>query len=80
MSVQVSPPAAGGPPPGGQAGAGGFAGGIPPQFADRIRNASPEELERIKDRMRQRGMSEQEIEQRLEAVRGGGTQPTPVPR
>ncbi len=61
-------------------GAGAMAGGFPPQFAERIRNATPEQLERIKDRMRQRGLSDSEIEQRLAAVRGTAPQATPEPR
>jgi RND family efflux transporter MFP subunit len=49
-----------GPPPG---------GGIPPRMAERIKNASPEELERIKERMKQFGLSDQRIDEIVTTVR-----------
>ena len=55
-------------------------GGMPPQFVERIRNATPEELEKIKDRMRQRGMTDEQIDERLRSIRSDGTQPTPAAR
>ncbi|MCB1057971.1 MAG: efflux RND transporter periplasmic adaptor subunit [Acidobacteria bacterium] len=62
------PGAAGGPPGGPRAGSGWpGAGGGPP---------SPEQLEQIKERMRARGMSEEQIEERLRQRRaeaGGGS-------
>lgn len=51
-------------------------GQIPPQMAERIRTASPEELEQIKERMRQFGMSDDRIEEIVNQVRessGGGS-------
>ncbi len=62
------------------AGPAGAMGGMPPQFAERIRNATPEQLERIKERMRQRGMSDAEIEQRLAAIRGTAPEKAPEQR
>ncbi len=56
-------------PPGGGPGA----GGIPPQLAERIRNASPEELETIKERMKSFGMPNKKIEETITSIRG--TQP-----
>jgi membrane fusion protein (multidrug efflux system) len=44
-------------------------GEMPPGLAERIRNAKPEELERIKQRMRDRGLSEDEIERRIARAR-----------
>jgi len=61
--------AGGGPPPGG--GAGGE-GGIPPFMVERIKNASPEELERIKERMQQFGMSDERIAEVIQQIRGEG--------
>jgi RND family efflux transporter MFP subunit len=52
-----------GPPPG---------GGIPPRMAERIKNASPEELERIKERMKQFGLSDERIDEIIKQVRGDG--------
>ena len=51
-------------------------GEIPPQMAERIKNASPEELEQIKERMKQFGMSDERIEEIIQQVRGtdGGAQ------
>ena len=58
-------PGRGGP---GQGRGGG--GEIPPFMAQRIKEASPEELERIKERMRQFGMSDERIEEVVKKVRG----------
>lgn len=70
----------GAPGSGGPHGPGAFppGGGMPPQFVERLRTASPEELEKIKERMRQRGMSDEQIESLLRSVRGGATRPTPA--
>jgi membrane fusion protein (multidrug efflux system) len=58
---------------GGRAGGPGRApgGGIPPQMAERIKNASPEELVQIKERMRQFGMSDERIDEIIKRVREG---------
>ena len=60
---------AGGPP-------GVGAGGLPPMMVERIRSASPEELENIKARMRQFGMSEERVDEIIKRVRSadGSTQ------
>ena len=60
----------GGSPGGGKGSA--AAGSIPPQMAERIKNASPEELEKIKQRMKQFGMSDGQIEEIVKRVRGEG--------
>jgi hypothetical protein len=44
---------------------------IPPRMADRIKTASPEELERIKERMKQFGMSDDRIDEIIKQVREG---------
>ncbi len=59
----------GGPPPG--AGAGGE-GGIPPFMVERIKNATPEELERIKERMQQFGLTDERIAEVIQQIRGEG--------
>ncbi|MFC2144174.1 efflux RND transporter periplasmic adaptor subunit [Acidobacteriota bacterium] len=71
----------GGPGSGrGQRGEGGGRGGgmgkaadgeIPPHMAQRIKEASPEELEGIKERMKQFGLSDERIEEVIKQVRGG---------
>jgi len=66
-------PQGGGPPPG--AGAGGE-GGIPPFMVERIKNATPEELERIKERMKQFGMTDDRIAEVIQQIRGGGGGPS----
>jgi membrane fusion protein (multidrug efflux system) len=58
-------PGGGGPAPG----AGPPSGTLPPFLVERIRSASPEELERIKDRMRSFGMSDEAIEKAVADVR-----------
>ena len=64
----------GGPGPGRGAGMGQAGGGeIPPFMAERIKNASPEELEQIKQRMKQFGMSDDRIEEVIKKVRGEGS-------
>ncbi len=64
----------------GQRGEGGGRGGgmgkaasgeIPPFMAQRIKEASPEELEGIKERMKERGLSDERIEEIIQQVRGG---------
>jgi len=45
-------------------------GGIPPRFLERLRTASPRDLERIKKRMRDRGMSNAQIERLVRRARG----------
>ena len=45
-------------------------GEIPPMMAQRIKEASPEELEGIKERMKQFGMSEERINEVIKQVRG----------
>jgi membrane fusion protein (multidrug efflux system) len=47
-------------------------GEIPPSMAQRIKEASPEELEGIKERMKQFGLSDERIEEIVKQVRGGG--------
>ena len=66
----------GGPRPGGGEGATGAGGsfaaqGIPPFMAERIRKASPEDLEGIKERMRQFGLSDERIDEVVKSIRGG---------
>jgi membrane fusion protein (multidrug efflux system) len=46
-------------------------GEIPPFMARRIKEASPEELEAIKERMKERGLSDERIEEIITHVRGG---------
>ena len=41
-------------------------------MAQRIKEASPEELERIKERMRQFGMSDERIDEVITRLRGNG--------
>jgi hypothetical protein len=62
-----------GPGGGGPAAAGGTAApaGIPPFMAERIKNATPDELEKIKQRMKQFGMSDERINEVVKQVRGG---------
>ena len=43
---------------------------IPPFMAQRIKEASPEELEGIKQRMKQLGLSDERIEEIIKQVRG----------
>jgi RND family efflux transporter MFP subunit len=65
---------------GGQRGGEGRGGGmgqaangeIPPFMAQRIKEASPEELEQIKERMKQFGLSEERIEEIVKQVREDG--------
>jgi membrane fusion protein (multidrug efflux system) len=52
----------------------GPGGGIPPFMADRIRSASPEELEQIRERMRGFGMDDERIDEVIRQVRKGGEQ------
>jgi membrane fusion protein (multidrug efflux system) len=62
---------------GSEGGMGPAAGGqIPPRMAERIKAANPEELEQIKERMKQFGMSDDRIEEIIQQVRGtdGGAQ------
>ena len=47
-------------------------GEIPPPMAQRIKEASPEELEGIKERMNQFGLSDERIEEIIKQVRGEG--------
>ncbi len=42
---------------------------MPPHVIERIRNATPEQLEEIKRRMRDRGLSEEEIAEWLRQIR-----------
>jgi membrane fusion protein (multidrug efflux system) len=51
-------------------GPGGSGSGIPPFMVERIRQASPAELERIRERMRSFGMSDEQIDETIERVRG----------
>ena len=44
-------------------------GEIPPMMAQRIKEASPEELEQIKERMKQFGMSEERIDEVIKQIR-----------
>ena len=48
----------------------GLGGRIPPRFLERLRTASPKDLERIKKRMRDRGMSNAQIERLVRRARG----------
>lgn len=73
--------AGGGQRPGEAAGAGTAAGppgpgagaaGIPPFMVERIKNATPDELEKIKERMKQFGMSDERINEVVKQVRGEG--------
>ena len=66
----------GGPPgsgrgPGGDTGAAG-SGQIPPRLAERIKAANPEELEQIKVRMKQFGLSDERIAEVIQQIRGDG--------
>ena len=45
-------------------------GEIPPHMAQRIKEASPEELEGIRERMKERGLSDERIEEIIKQVRG----------
>ena len=54
-------------PQGGGAGQGG--GGLPPIMVERIRTASPEQLENIKTRMQQFGMSDERIDEIIKNIR-----------
>ena len=45
-------------------------GEIPPMMAQRIKEASPEELEGIKERMKQFGLSDERIEEVIKQIRG----------
>jgi membrane fusion protein (multidrug efflux system) len=47
-------------------------GEIPPHMAQRIKEASPEELDRIKGRMKQSGLSDERINEIVNRVRGTG--------
>jgi membrane fusion protein (multidrug efflux system) len=47
-------------------------GEIPPFLVQRIKDASPEELEQIKERMKQFGLSDQRIEELVKQIRGAG--------
>ena len=71
--------AGGGPGRGGGAaqgagadGPGNTAGGIPPFMVQRIKEATPEELERIKERMKQFGLSDERIAETVKRIRGEG--------
>ena len=61
------PGAAAGGPPVGPRGAGG--GGIPPRMEQRIRDASPEDLEQIKERMKSFGMTDEQIDELVKRIR-----------
>jgi hypothetical protein len=50
---------------------GGPGGEIPPFMAERIRNASPEELEQIRKRMKSFGMPDERIDEIIKKVREG---------
>lgn len=71
---------AAGPPPQGGAGTGGAGGrgpgepgsGIPPFMVQRIKEATPEELERIRERMKQFGMTDERITEVIRQIRGEG--------
>jgi hypothetical protein len=41
-------------------------------MVERIKNASPEDLEQIKERMKQFGMSEERIDEVVKDIRGKG--------
>jgi membrane fusion protein (multidrug efflux system) len=58
-------------PGGGRGGGMGRAsdGGIPPHMAQRIKDATPEELEHIKERMKERGLSDERINEIIKQVR-----------
>jgi RND family efflux transporter MFP subunit len=47
-------------------------GQIPPRMAERIKQASLEELEQIRERMKQFGMSDERIEEIIKQIRGEG--------
>jgi membrane fusion protein (multidrug efflux system) len=77
----AAPPAvAAGPPPegavgprgAGARGPGEAGAGIPPFMVQRIKDATPEELERIKERMKQFGMTDERITEVIKQVRGEG--------
>ena len=66
------PPEGGPPPPGGGGppGRGGFTGdNLPPMMEQRIRDASPEDLERIKERMQQFGMDKSQVDAIVKKIR-----------
>ncbi len=58
--------------PGGGMGQSADGGAIPPPMVQRIKEATPEDLERIKDRMKQFGMTDERIEEVIKQVRGDG--------
>jgi membrane fusion protein (multidrug efflux system) len=64
----------GGPGAGRGAGMGRAAGGeIPPHMAQRIKDATPDELEHIKQRMKERGLSDDRIAEIIKKFRGEGS-------
>ena len=70
-------PQGGGPPPGaGPGGENSAAGGIPPFMVQRIKDATPEELERIKERMKQFGLTDERIEEVVQQIRAEGGSPS----
>ena len=56
----------GGPPPGFEPGS----GNLPPRLVERIRNATPEQLEKIKQRMKDFGLTDEQIEKAVASARG----------
>ncbi|MCP3982496.1 MAG: efflux RND transporter periplasmic adaptor subunit [bacterium] len=74
MRGEGGPAGPGGPPPGARGrGERGGRGGPPPGGGGRERpdfaSMTPEQLERIKERMRQRGMTEEQIDERIERMK-----------
>lgn len=57
--------------PGRRPGGPGGPDSLPPRMVERIREASPEDLERIKARMQQFGMSEEQVDDVIRRVREG---------
>jgi RND family efflux transporter MFP subunit len=73
--LQTKTASGGGPGAGRGAGKGQAAGGeIPPHIAQRIKDATPEELEQIKGRMKERGLSDERIAEIIKQVRGTGSE------
>jgi membrane fusion protein (multidrug efflux system) len=72
VAAGPSPEGGVGPRDAGARGPGEAGAGIPPFMVQRIKDATPEELERIKERMKQFGMSDERINEVIKQVRGEG--------
>jgi membrane fusion protein (multidrug efflux system) len=72
VAAGPSPEGGVGPRDAGARGPGEAGAGIPPFMVQRIKDATPEELERIKERMKQFGMSDERINEVVKQIRGEG--------